>query len=450
MGKNEKLLILEGIFANFYFILTQGVVFTSIAIYFGFNEILIGVTASFPMIFQLFQIITPAIIEKFKYRKKLLMFFNSFKLLWIIVLISILFGKTYAVILISVFAITQAFSSLAGNTWSSLVSDIIPQEKRGKYFGLRSTLISFSTLVIFYFYSYLIDNIPTPLNYVYVISITLIATFFGILALIPVDDPPVKTIGTLSELKEVFKEKNFMKLSFANMYWNFILLLTAPFFSYHQLKNLHIPLTYISYATIAMSLLSMLFYFVWGRLSDKLGNKTIMILGIFFVSLTPFFWILMNEQHWPYGLVFDAVISGIGWAAVNISLLILPMEAAKRISPMYFAVFGFFGGLGGLIGSFSGGYLASYFNKLDFYILNYHIFGLQVFFLIEGVLRLIAIPVFASVKTQKYVSPKFFVFSILNIIARRPTQRIYENAKLRDAYVLKKIPLKNNRIKRWW
>jgi len=230
MGKNEKFLILEGIFANFYFILTQGVIFTSLAIYFGLNEVLLGVAASFPMIFQLFQIITPSIIEKFKHRKRLLMFFNSFKLTWIVVIISLLAGKTSAIILIVVLAITQAFSSFAGNTWSSLVSDVIPTEKRGKYFGFRSMVISFSTLIVFYLYSYIIDNVSAPVNYIYVISITVIATFLGILALIPVDDPPLRTIGTLSELKEVFSEKNFMKLSIANMYWNFILLLTAPFF----------------------------------------------------------------------------------------------------------------------------------------------------------------------------------------------------------------------------
>ncbi|SHH51208.1 MFS transporter [Thermosipho atlanticus] len=450
MGKNEKFLILEGIFTNFYFILTQGVIFTSIALYFGFNEVLLGVTASFPMIFQLFQIITPAIIEKFKYRKRLLMIFNSFKLSWIIVLFSLLTGKISPLILILILAISQAFSSFAGNTWTSLVSDVIPPEKRGNYFGLRSMLISFSTLIIFYFYSYTIDNVSAPSNYIFVILITLLGTFLGILSLIPVDDPPIKTLGTLSELKVVFTEKNFIKLSIANMYWNFILLLTAPFFSYHQLKNLHIPLTYISYATIAMTLISMLFYFVWGKISDKFGNKTIMIWGITFVSITPFVWILMNEQHWPYGLILDAVISGIGWAAINISMLIFPMEAAKRISPMYFAVFGFFGGVGGLIGSFSGGYLASYFNQLNFYIGNYHLFGLQVYFIIEGLLRFLSIPLFASVKTKKYVSPRIFIFNILNIIARRPTQRIYENAKLGNVYILKKVSLKNQRIKRWW
>ncbi|MDK2839788.1 MAG: hypothetical protein PWQ83_1354 [Thermosipho sp. (in: thermotogales)] len=450
MTKNDSLLIVEGIFSNFYFILTQGVVFTSIALFFNFNEVLLGITAAFPMVFQLLQIVTPSIIEKFKRRKRLLMLFNSFKLLWFVVVISIMLGKKSPMILIITFAVSQAFTSLAGNTWSSLVSDIIPSEKRGRYFGIRSVLISFSTLLIFYLFSYIIDNVPEPYNYIYVISITLIGTILGLISLIPVDDPPLKTLGTISELKEVFSEKNFLKLSFANMYWNFILLLTAPFFSYHQLKNLHIPMTYISYATIVMTLISMLFYFIWGKMSDKLGNKTVMISGILIVSFTPFIWILMNEKYWPFAMGLDAVISGIGWAAINLSLLILPMEAAKRISPMYFAVFGFFGGLGGLIGSISGGYFAAIFNKYNFYINNYHIFGIQIYFVIEGILRLLAIPIFASVKTQKYVSPTIFVFNVLNVISRRPTQKIYENAKIESAYILKKVPLKKERVKRWW
>lgn len=449
-NKNENLLIVEGIFSNFYFILTQGVVFTSLAIFFNFNEILLGITAAFPMIFQLLQIITPSIIEKFRHRKKLLMIFNSFKLLWIVVIISILLGKKSPFVLITVFAISQAFTSFAGNVWSSLVSDIIPPEKRGNYFGKRSMFISFSTLLLFYIFSTIIDNVAAPMNYIYVISITLIGTILGLISLIPIDDPPLTTLGTISELKEVFNEKNFIKLSLANMYWNFILLLTAPFFSYHQLKNLHIPMTYISYATIVMTLISIAFYFIWGKFSDKHGNKTVMIWGILIVSTTPFIWILMNETYWSIAMALDAIISGIGWAAINISLLILPMEASKRISPMYFAVFGFFGGLGGLFGSILGGYFASFFNNFDFYIYDFHVYGLQIYFLIEGMLRLIAILIFSRVKTQKYVSPTIFVFNILNIIARRPTQRIYENAKIESAYILKKVPLKKERINRWW
>ncbi|ONN27163.1 MFS transporter [Thermosipho affectus] len=450
MNKNEKFLILEGIFSNFYFLLTQGVVFTALALYFKFNEILLGITAAFPMVFQLLQIVTPYIIEKFKYRKKLLAVFNSFKFLWIVVLISVLTNNKYPLILITIFAISQAFTSLAGNTWSSLVSDIIPSNKRGKYFGIRSVLISFSTLIIFYVFSYIIDNVSAPFNFVYVILITLIGNLLALLSLIPVDDPPVKSLGTLSEIKEVFKEKNFMKLSFANMYWNFILLLTAPFFSYHQLKNLKISMTYISYATIAMTLISMIFYFVWGKISDKYGNKTVMILGLSFVSVTPIIWILMNEQHWPFAMTLDAIISGVGWAAINISLLILPMETAKRMSPMYFAVFGFFGGLGGLIGSILGGYFASIFNQYNFYINNYHIFGIQIYFVIEGILRMIAIFIFATIRTRKYVSPTIFMFNVLNIIARRPTQRIYENAKIESAFMLKKLKIEKKRINRWW
>ncbi|QTA38646.1 MFS transporter [Thermosipho ferrireducens] len=450
MKKAEKFIILEGIFSNFYFVLTQGVVFTSLAIYFGLNEVLLGITSAFPMIFQLFQLLTPPIIEKFKYRKKLLLFFNSFKLLWFVILLELFFDIKSVFTLIIVFAITQAFSSLAGNTWTSLVTDLIKPEIRGRYFGIRSVFVSFSTLLLFYLYSAIIDNVAEPKNYLLVIFTTLIGIILGLISLVPVEDPPVKVLGTFTEIRKIFSERNFIKLSLANMYWNFALLLAAPFFSYHQLKNLKIPMTYISYATIAMTLLSMVFYFVWGKISDKFGHKTVLISGISFVAISPAVWILMNENHWPFGLAIDALISGIGWAAINLTFLTLPMEVAKSSSPIYFAVFASFGGIGGLIGSIFGGYLAFYFNKLNFYINGYHLFGLQIFFLIESFLRLLAIPIFARIRTQKYISPITFMFSALNTIARRPTQRIYEQAKLSRPSYIKKIVPDNKRIQRWW
>ncbi|RKX42489.1 MAG: MFS transporter, partial [Thermotogae bacterium] len=58
-SSNKSFLILEGVASTLYLLLTQGVVFTGLAIAFGLDEFLIGVAYSFPMMAQVFQIFSP-------------------------------------------------------------------------------------------------------------------------------------------------------------------------------------------------------------------------------------------------------------------------------------------------------------------------------------------------------------------------------------------------------
>ncbi|WP_372589423.1 MFS transporter [Fervidobacterium pennivorans subsp. shakshaketiis] len=442
-NKNEFFLTLEGVFSSFYFVLTQTAIFTAVAIYFGLNEVWLGLAASFPMAFQIFQLFAPAVIEKFSSKKMLLAFFNSGRFLWVVLLPFLFVEQRSPKLFIAVFALSQIFAAFAGNIWVSMISDMIPEERRGKYLGLRNFFVSLSTLSVFYLFSVISDNVKIPFNFLLIILITLFGSFLALLTLMPLEERRATKTGTVNDLKLVLADKNFMKLSKAYFAWNFVVLLAAPFFPYHQLHNLKLPMTYISYASITASVLSMVFYTIWGKLSDEFGHKSVLIAGLSIVSITPAIWILMNERDWILALALDAVLSGVGWAAVNLAFITLPMETASSNSPMYFAVFSALGGLGGMIGSLVGGPLASFFNSFDFYIGDFHIYGLQIFFIMESALRYSVIPLFAKISSRKYVSLPTLFTNVLSILSGRHVVRIHEGNRS-DVIIGRK------RISRWW
>jgi MFS family permease len=442
-NKNEFFLTLEGVFSSFYFVLTQTAIFTAVAIYFGLNEVWLGLAASFPMAFQIFQLFAPAVIEKFSSKKMLLAFFNSGRFLWVVLLPFLFVEQRSPKLFIAVFALSQIFAAFAGNIWVSMISDMIPEERRGKYLGLRNFFVSLSTLSVFYLFSVISDNVKIPFNFLLIILITLFGSFLALLTLMPLEERRATKTGTVNDLKLVLADKNFMKLSKAYFAWNFVVLLAAPFFPYHQLHNLKLPMTYISYASITASVLSMVFYTIWGKLSDEFGHKSVLIAGLSIVSITPAIWILMNERDWILALALDAVLSGVGWAAVNLAFITLPMETASANSPMYFAVFSALGGLGGMIGSLIGGPLARFFNSFDFYIGDFHIYGLQIFFIIESVLRYSVIPLFAKISSRKYVSLPTLFTNVLSVLSGRHVVRIQEGNRS-DVIIGRK------RISRWW
>ncbi|MEN3042951.1 MAG: MFS transporter [Fervidobacterium sp.] len=442
-SKDELLLTLEGVLSTFYLVLTQTVVFTAIAIYFGLDEVTLGFVSSFPMAFQIFQIFAPGVIEKIPSKKYLLMFFNSGRFLWLF-LIPMLFSEhKRPELFMLVFALSQIFGAFAGNVWISIISDTIHPERRGKYMGVRNFFVSLATLLVFYLFSVITDNIRKPYNFMIIILISMLTTLLSLVSLIPVRENPSKRAGSLNDLRIVLKDKNFMKLSRTYFIWNFVVLFASPFFPYHQIHNLRLPMMYISYASIAASLLSMLFYTVWGRLSDEFGHKSVLVTGLSIVSITPAIWLLMNEKDWIFGMTLDAILSGVGWAAVNLAFITLPMETASSNSPMYFAVFSALGGLGGMIGSILGGPVAKFFNSFDFYIKEYHVFGLQIFFVIESILRFITIPMFAGISTKKYVSPITLFTNVLSMLSGRHMIRIQEGNR-------QEVIIGRKRLERWW
>lgn len=442
-NKNELFLTIEGVFSSFYLVLTQTAIFTATALYFGLDEVWLGLAASFPMAFQIFQLFAPAVIEKIPSKKFLLGFFNSGRFLWLILLPFLFSEHRSPKLFILVFALSQIFAAFAGNIWVSMISDAIEPDRRGKYLGLRNFFTSLATLSVFYLFSVINDGVKKPYSFLLIILITMVGSFISILSLAPIEEKRSSRTGIMNDLKLVLSDKNFMKLSKAYFVWNFVVLMAAPFFPYHHLHNLKLPMTYISYASITASLLSMVFYTLWGRISDEFGHKSVLIAGLSIVSITPAIWILMNERDWILALVLDAILSGVGWASVNLAFITLPMETASSNSPMYFAVFSALGGLGGMLGSILGGPIARFFNSFDFYWGNFHVYGIQVFFVIESILRYSAIPLFAKISSRKYVSLPTLFTNVLSVLSGRHIVRIQEGNRS-DVIIGRK------RVNRWW
>ncbi|TVR02247.1 MAG: MFS transporter, partial [Spirochaetaceae bacterium] len=117
----ERALIGEGVASTFYIILTQGPLFTAMAIFFGLDAVLIGITASFPLAFQLVQVFNPWLLARVRSRKRLLFAANSGRFLWIILIVAAIRGTHTPALFLVVFAVTQMTNAIAGNTWMSLV-----------------------------------------------------------------------------------------------------------------------------------------------------------------------------------------------------------------------------------------------------------------------------------------------------------------------------------------
>ncbi|KAF2958792.1 MFS transporter [Thermotoga sp. Ku-13t] len=448
---------LEGVASTLYILLTQGAIFTGLALAFGLDELLIGVTASFPMIAQVFQIFSPVVVEKIPKRRTLVNLFNLLsRLPWALLIVLLAFKDRNPLFFVFVFAVSQIFGALAGNAWTSLVRDLIPESERGRFFGRRNVYISFTSLVFFYVYSLLIDRLKDPLGYQLSIAIGMLGTLISFWSMFKVPEVPLKSSGARAEVSLVFQDKNFMRLCVFYFFWNVVIAFTSPFFTYHLLKNLQVPFSYIGLTGVLNSITAMIFYFFWGRLSDKVGHKSIAVAGVFIVSFIPPMWFFMNTFTYRYLMLADAVVSAIGWSAINLSFLTLPMEVAQSSSSAYFATYAALGGVGGLIGAVAGGATAKLLAGSQFGSDIFPIYGVQLMFLASGILRIFTLKLLTKVRARRYVPLRTLIASTLflsrdNALTRSNGSNAYDILKV----IRKKLEEceedeKPWRVKRWW
>ncbi len=427
---SERALIYEGATSTFSIILTQGALLTAMALFFELDAVMIGVTASFPLAFQVVQVINPWLLRQVRSRKRLLAAANSVRFLWVILIAALIVRRQSPLLFIVVFAVTQAANSVAGNTWMSLVRDVVPAERQGSFVARRNVSISVVTVLLVLAYSRVIDVVAEPWNWVIVLAISLAGTVLSLKSIEPVQEPlysPTVYAGTYAA---VLRDRNFMRLCLAYFVWNVVFLISAPFFSYHQITNLQLPMTVIGLATVSMSVLSVLFYRLWAHVSQRMGTKTILVAGIMLASSTPVIWLLMTPTMWPYAMVADVLLAAFSWAALNIAFIALPLEVTRDSSPGYYALYFAFGGIGGLVGSVIGGFAAGWLNGLQFTLGGETFFGLQLLFVTVGFLRFATLKLFTRIHTERYVAPHTMVINVLSVVARRPPLRPFESLRL--------------------
>lgn len=434
--RNERALIVEGAGSNAYLLLTQGAMFTAIALFFRLDAWWLGVSAAFPMVFQLFQVFAPPLVERSRHRPGLLNLFNALRFVWLVPVGAALAGYRGAALFIACFALSQAANALAGNVWLVLCRDLVGHGRRGAFFGRRNAILGALTVSLLPIYAWLMDALAEPWNVAAIVGLGLLGTVVAIAAAARLTDPehgkysapaapPPKLRDFLRSTLEPAGDPAFRKLALAFVAWNFAIQLTAPFFSYHQVRHLGMSYTLQGLTVTVASLGVMVFYRLWGKVADRVGHKSVLMAGLAVTSAIPALWLFMGEPLWPLLTVVDVAVTGVGWAAVNLSLLTFPLEAAgsDKGASRFLALLNAAGGLGGLAGSLAGGAMASAIAELRWTFLGVEIWGLQAMFGLDSILRLGAALLFARVKAARYIRPVTLVANLLAVVARRAPLR---------------------------
>jgi MFS family permease len=360
------------------------------------NNAQIGFLSSIPsLISPLSQIFGSRLMEKYSRKRIIAVSVALNALMWLPILaLSLFFWKNIfpsnlPVILIIFYSLYAVFGAVAGPAWFSLLGDVVPEKIRGRYFGKRNKICGAIALIAAVTAAFILDFFKTK---------GLVLIGFSVLFLVACIARVISAYLFKKHYEPKFKlEKGyyfsffqFMKKAPSNNFGKFVIYVSlmslavniaGPFFTVYMLKDLGFSYTTFMLINISASIFSLLFMPIWGKFSDKYGNRELLRIGGFLVPLLPIAWLFSSSPL--YLAVVPQLISGVAWSAFNLASgnFIYDSVTPQRRG-ICVAYFNLLNGIGVFVGASLGGLLAQY---LNISFMNIFLF----IFLISGIARLL-------------------------------------------------------------
>ncbi|MEO0185296.1 MAG: MFS transporter [candidate division WOR-3 bacterium] len=379
----KRISIIEGIFAQFHITLTGGMFLTSFALFLNANPFQMGVLVSIPSLLAGAGFFSAYIANLTGKRKSpnliTALVGRSLFLFFIIGLIfNIRISINFFFVIIFFFNLLLNFS---GNLWLSWMSDLVPKEERGRYFGIRNTIISGVGMVVNYAGGRILDIYAPNQAFVIIFSV---AVFFAVLAGIALSFQPEPGFEKKPiHFKDVFltplKDRNFLALIKFVSFWYLFAGIAGPFWVVHMIQNLKMAYSNIAIYGIIAGIAGLIFQIFWGKLIDRVKSKPILAINFVGITFLPLIW-LFARPDFILPIWIDAFFSGLFWCGINLSLfnILLSLTEEKELKESYFAVFSTITGFCGFLSSILGGLIAQLLInfKFEFWgqtFVNFHI-----------------------------------------------------------------------------
>lgn len=300
-------------------------------------------------------------------------------MIWIpLIVLPLLLPDLAVPILIVCIVIYHASGSVVVPQWSSLMGDLVPERRRGRYFALRTRFTSVAA-----FCALIVAGLILDVFEKYELAVYGFVTIFGIANLARcvsvyhltwlVDSQqhqPDSDVAFNLLRWQRFRHSRIFQFSLFFALMQTMVAVGSPFIAVYMLRDLEF--TYVEFMVLSASTVLMQFLTLnaWGRVSDVFGNRLILFVTGYAIPLIPAMWLLSHNFIY---LMFVQLLSGLIWAGFNLSagnFLYDLVPPQKRST--YLAFHNILTNLGIFTGALVGGYLGSVLPK------SFSVFGSDI------------------------------------------------------------------------
>lgn len=298
-------------------------------------------------------------------RKRVLIVFVFLQALMLIPMVAVAFfhgnaGSVNAfIMLVTLFT---AFGAFATPAWGSMMSDLVPQQNRGDFFGRRNGLAGIVAIAAMFTAGFLIhytEPFSASFGFAMVFGAAFLFRMLSWTYLKKMYDPPMpeesrRKLVFMKFLSHI-KKDNFSRFVISVSLMNFAVNLAGPFFAVLMLKDLKFSYLIYTVIMVAASLSVFLTTWRWGRHADHVGNIKVVKATSLLICTIPLLWLISLK---PAFLICVQIYSGFLWAGFNLSAANFIYDAVPpRNRTRGIAYFNVINGVSLFAGAMTGGYL---------------------------------------------------------------------------------------------
>lgn len=392
-SRGRKLFIAEGCCANGIVTLTTGAFLSGYASSLGADDSINGIIGAIPVLLCTLQMFSSIILESLSRKKGLI---SGFSFLHRLLLASIFFVPLFIrnpalrlTAVIGIYGIAHFFGASVGTGTGNWILQLVPQNIRGNYLGLKDSFAFAFSTVISLIMGWVMDwfrrdNLEqTGFLVVGTVVFLIACTDFWCLSSIKEPESAVHRQKLKSAVYEPLADREYRKVMFAYMFWNLALQIAGPFFSVYMVTGLKLDYTYITFLGLISSTVRVISAWLWGRLADATSWLLATRLSMGLLGLVHGSWLFMTpETCYALQPVLQA-LSGAAWGGIAISVFNLQYHYApteKRV--LYVSSNSSYAGLCGFLATMLGAALLKVLPTFE--IGGFHVGGMQLLFLLSG------------------------------------------------------------------
>ncbi|MEO0070793.1 MAG: MFS transporter [candidate division WOR-3 bacterium] len=410
INRGLKISILEGLFATLYTTLAGGMFLAGLALYLGANSFQIALLSAVPALVSGFSFLAGYLVRRVGARKPIVLWTAGLgRTVYLLFVPFLLFGIKFKMeLFLLVVMLSSVLMAIAGTVWTSWISDLVPEARRGRFFGLRNAILNVSGVFVAYAAGRGMDWLKAGGQEVsgYALAFTL-AVSFGLVSTLLLTRQPEPDLPKRPEpgLKEIFlgplHEPQFRRLTVFLAVWFLTGTLASPFYLVHLIKNLHFSFAAIAIYSMIGGVIGVLFQLFWGRMVDKFGSRPVTVLNFTLVGVMPLLW-LFATPRFRLPIWIDGILNGAVWTGANLGLWNLLLDLADNPSrkESYFAIYSVVTGLGAFIAAIFAGTVAQMLSSFHITILSLDFYNYDVMFLLAGIARFACLPLLLRVQER--------------------------------------------------
>jgi len=349
---------------------------------------------------------------------------------WLPILcLPLLFPAQAVPLLIVSVIVYHAGAHLAAPQWSSMMGDIVPDRRRGRFFGLRTRIVTFTTFCSLLTGGFLLHLLSTRGNtlagFILLFVTAAVARVVSVYHIARMADPG----GHVAAMElpvgrgwwQRLRQSNAVRFSLFFAMMQFGVAIASPFFTVYMLRDLQFSYLAFTLNSAASILAQFLTLSQWGRISDVFGNRRVLTVTGVFIPLMPILWTVSTDVWY---LIFIQALSGFSWAGFTLAAgnFVYDLIAPERRAT-YLAVHNVLANVGIFCGAILGGLLAIWLPS-DITLFGQHLAWLSPLYgvfvistLVRGSVVLFLLPKLREVRSVRPISTSQVIFRVMRINA---------------------------------